>query len=553
MPTVYGFEIKSIQNYILDGNKLRDMVGASEQIEYICFNTNNTKNLSLIDEVLAVLGINNPQPQFVRKAGGAFLICLDDEEQAQQLQAVWTLAIQRFLPGVSFAQGFASDKTLPKAVEQVRAKLVSNRNIHFPSLPQASPFSFRSPRTGQAAYSSRKRRDQQQEQMDAAITQKHEFYRCTFGSKVYEAGNSRLFKKLAFDVEGDNQDLAKFHWPVDLNAEDADADVENYQQDSFPFLGDNRYVGIIHADGNALGQLLRDLEVNIKAQDLNDKAYKAAFLAFSKAIEDTTLQAIKTTLNKLITRLKLHPDGKDTMPARPLVIGGDDVTFVVRGDLALDFCSDFLQNFERLSQKNLAPLVSEYGIKIKSLTACAGIAFVKANQPFYLAYQLAGKLCDHAKDESKRETSCLAFHRITNSVIGDYKGLLREELSLADKKFLTMQPYKVNKMDASALASLEDLQDFASFMKDEDNHISKGAARELLNLLHLNPIEAEHAFNRWRENMQKSQLQDWEGFIDKLSKLTGSKAMNLSCLFSDDKTPIGDALMLNAVSQGREL
>lgn len=42
---------------------------------------------------------------------------------------------------------------------------------------------------------------------------------------------------------------------------------------------------------------------------------------------------------------------KVTIPLRPLVLGGDDITFVVRADLALIFVDAFESYFEEESKK----------------------------------------------------------------------------------------------------------------------------------------------------------------------------------------------------------
>ena len=88
---------------------------------------------------------------------------------------------------------------------------------------------------------------------------------------------------------------------------------------------------------------------------------------------------------------------------------------IVRGDLAIDFTEKFLVAFETHTEALFSQFKQDYekkGIKLRlptGLTACAGIAFVKVSQPFYLAYRLAESLCKTAKTRSKQSSFRLSI------------------------------------------------------------------------------------------------------------------------------------------------
>ena len=86
-------------------------------------------------------------------------------------------------------------------------------------------------------------------------------------------------------------------------------------------------------------------------------------------------------------------------PACPIVLGGEDLAILVRGDLAVAFARAFLEAFERESRARLGELADRHGLEGlgQGLTACAGVALVKASHPFHLAFDLAEALCAHAK------------------------------------------------------------------------------------------------------------------------------------------------------------
>jgi len=239
----------------------------------------------------------------------------------------------------------------------------------------------------------------------------------------------------------------------------------------------------------------------------------------------------------------------------------------VRGDLAIPFTQQFLDAFERHSEESLTKL-KKIQLKLrlpKSLTACAGIAFVKSSQPFDLAYGLADSLCQTAKKQSKqsrsadgRVPSSLAFHRITTNMIDDYDTICQRELCTQAGWMLSMQPYAVGSVNtapdtkAKRLPSLQDLEALRRLLADEK--ISLGATRELLNLLHLSPMQAQRTFRRWRENMLKMPWDKYREFESLLKKMVVESDKELPILSAKDKrTPLADAIAWNSVARGGEV
>jgi hypothetical protein len=77
-------------------------------------------------------------------------------------------------------------------------------------------------------------------------------------------------------------------------------------------------------------------------------------------------------------------------PLRPLVYGGDDITFVCDARIGLSAAAYYL---ERFSEKEVnLPSGTAY-----NLTACAGVTLAPLKFPFARAYRLAEALCGSAK------------------------------------------------------------------------------------------------------------------------------------------------------------
>ncbi|MCC7493720.1 MAG: hypothetical protein IT204_15300 [Fimbriimonadaceae bacterium] len=153
------------------------------------------------------------------------------------------------------------------------------------------------------------------------------------------------------------------------------------------------YLAVVHADGNGLGDRVARV-----GQGAGGRAYVEAIRAFSEAVNRAGLEALKATVRRLSDWLAHAPAAAafalrdfPYLPFRPLVYGGDDVTFVCDGRLGLALARIYLDEFAQAA----AQLPDGGG----PATACAGVAVVKVSYPFARAYGLAEELCRHAKDE----------------------------------------------------------------------------------------------------------------------------------------------------------
>jgi hypothetical protein len=150
---------------------------------------------------------------------------------------------------------------------------------------------------------------------------------------------------------------------------------------------------------------------------------------FSLDLAQAAQQALKAVLDSLKTAIAegggtsiIHKPNKELLiqidlvksredgyylPFRPIVFGGDDVTFVCDGRLGLSLATMYLREFE--NRTAAAKLGKDGG----GLTACAGVAIVKSHYPFARAYELAEELSKAAKAYRTKERiagSCLDWH-----------------------------------------------------------------------------------------------------------------------------------------------
>jgi len=175
-----------------------------------------------------------------------------------------------------------------------------------------------------------------------------------------------------------------------------------FSEYSFPSLLDelggaegNNYISVVHIDGNGMGSVFNEALAACETPEtwfdtmrsLSCQINKAFLSVFSEMLE--TLKYIQT-LPDFKEVFTVNDEG---MLLRPLIVIGDDITFVTDGRLGIPLARLFLK---QLRSKSI-----QVGNREKKLTACAGVAIVKSHFPFYRAYKLAEELCASSKKKAK--------------------------------------------------------------------------------------------------------------------------------------------------------
>jgi len=535
----YLFEAHTIQRYIMDSGKLKGMVGASEILERLTAESAD----SPLDALLNHLKLKTPDNYcFSRRGGGAFYIdFLDDNalSNAQLIMNIWTFIVNEQAPGLAFNHVISSGKDDGEAIEKGQERLRELRSQPQLTLPEITPLVRRSPRTGQAVVIKDKK---SKAWLDVASVQKQD---------EENIKGEALTKKFLPDLDTNNPE---FVFPINM-----EPDPDHKSDTSFPFKNGNHTVGIIHADGNGFGEILLKL-----GDKLKEKAKKEAgeervnrsklFLALSKAIDDATQEAAQEALKIIKEKTKEEQSNKDkldkksiVLPVRPLILGGDDLTLIVRGDYALQYARDFMRAFEKKTEQRLGALRSNKDyLSIKDylpekLTACAGVTFMKSNQPFSLGYSLAESLCSAAKTASRKNLddkgtipASLVFHRVTSSFIEDYKYAKERELtaSFKDKYSLTLGAYGVGDVvnELPRFDALEKIKKL--FQKSE---MAKGPTRHFLTMMHTDPREADEVWNRWVKGMKsdKNRKQILKEYQQEVATLFNKEGIDNKAPFRD--------------------
>lgn len=543
----YLFEARGIQRFLFSTGKLKDMIAGSDLIDYICTDG------GYVDQVLHALNLTD-QVKAPRKAGGVFYLIFNHKKQAQRFQAAWRLLATQWFPTVETVDALTEANSVKEAIAKGIKKLAEARNTLKIELPNASPITERSPRTGLAAVKRVHTALGRQESVDLATATVRQFKR--------PQGSQKLEDR--FSEQND------IFWPNNFESDAAD-------NKKFP-LGKRSLIGLVHADGNGLGEILRIL--NNACADAEDETYIDLYQTFSKAVTDATISATQQASEIVL----LQHTNEKVMPARPLVLGGDDVSVIIRADLAIPFTQQFLIAFKETSKKEINSLkqkfkdygLAEHAEKLPDcLTACAGIVFMKASQPFYSAYNLAEGLCKQAKSYSRQHKSAaenqkvelipssLAFFKVNDSLLDDIDAMYAQtQIAIHGQTHyeLCTAAYLVNEHHKQ-LANLEQLLALDRLL--QSSTLNNNPLREIATLIHANVDQAKQAYKRWNyvsernlaqlSKVEQKQVSELEHFKYLLTELIGPLEPDLPFHKQDDgkkyQSVLGDLLALATISE----
>ncbi len=438
---LYGASVQGIQRFIFQTNELKDIVGASELVEFIC-----------TDLFKEMVGKGWAESNQIISAAGNVKYVFETEAECREVVRTFPRMVMTEAPGVTISQAVVElGDDFTQAVNELEGKLRSQRNRPGMSVTTGRLGLKRSPQTGLPFTSV-----DNNEHLDASTCAKRKrnntpcLCQKSFGKAVkLQAGTS-----IPFEIS--------------------------------KMTGKNDWIAIIHADGNGLGQVVQKI-----GHQIDD------FKRFSHALDRATIAAANDAFRKV------SPEGgwKGTIPVRPIVLGGDDMTAIIRGDLAIEYVAEFMRQFEKnTGEGELRRILEKAGME--RLTACAGVAFTKSAYPFYYGYTLAEQLCTRAKKRAKENNaatapSCLMFHKVQDSFIMNYDEIEKRELTTAEGNSFCYGPYFLNKgQEPAAHYSIDELESLSRMLDDEQTDGIKTGIRQWLTLMHENGGKAAQRLKR---------------------------------------------------------
>lgn len=384
---LYAAAVQGIQDFIFKTNELRHIVGASELVEQIC-----TSDFNEFEENEK----GEKTERFVVRAAGNIKYIFTDEETCKRAFCEFPKKVMTKAPGITVSQavyGYNSESEFKTAIDEVERQLKTQRNKPPKSVLSGLMGIKRANNTGLPVTGRTKDKEGNLLLFDDATSAKlavsnntvRKLCEKSFGSTIED-------KQVAYNIS--------------------------------EITGKNDWIAIIHADGNGLGKVVQKVGKD-----------KEIFREFSEKLNIATTLAANAAYGAVEKKFKI-------IPIRPVVLSGDDMTVIIRGDLAIEYAKVFIKTFEVKTQELLGSILNGNEVFADGkdyLTACAGIAFIKSSYPFYYGYQLAEELCGQAKKDTKAlagdknlPDSCLMFHKVQDSFITNYEAIVERELSVEE-------------------------------------------------------------------------------------------------------------------------
>lgn len=390
MPVLTAIDVIGIQSYVFASNRLHDVVGASRIVEWA---TDREGCLNVRDA---------PKPEVIMAAGGNAVLGFGSLDEAKGFVLRYTRRLLEDAPGLDVAvahheyqPGSLARGLLALNVKLAAAKL--NRRPHTPQLGLGvtRPCAI----TGLPASESSS----------------------PFGEEQWVARRIAKIREQA-ERAGDK-------WRLLLDELAQGAKHLQGRKLRFPHDLDNlgrtreetSLIGVVHIDGNGVGSRIQHWLV--AQQHAADESVKDNIRKWSNALDELVESVFRAVLKRLIDHIAPNEQrpsvwqvrgqlGSPTqldfdlscegdtiwLPIRPILLGGDDLTFVCDSRLALDLTTAALKAFGDKSRDSV-------GLKTlggKSITACAGAALVRAHAPFSRAYELCESLCASAKRAKRK-------------------------------------------------------------------------------------------------------------------------------------------------------
>lgn len=209
-------------------------------------------------------------------------------------------------------------------------------------------------------------------------------------------------------------------------------------------FGDSSYIAVVHTDGNGMSNRIQRIQDKFDSTSQN-REYIQEMRSFSLSVQKAAKKSLQSTIDVLIKTVCQNKEIKlmdKKLPFRPIVFGGDDVTFICDGRLGLSLAAHYLQNFS--SQK----------LSDNEQAHCrAGIAVVKTHYPFARAYALGEELCRSAKeyikmekeDSGEEDLTAMDWHFAVNGLVRNLNEVRSREYTVPKEEgSLLMRPVRLN-------------------------------------------------------------------------------------------------------------
>lgn len=500
-------DTRSIQRYVFACNELKTNVGASYIVDKIFTGIMCEKILAEHEgHAVETDWQNNPgikmlqEPELEYEAayigGGNMLLLVrqlgktldEDLAQCRSLARSWSKQVLLYAPGLKTGAAIGeldiSEAGFKKSLDALYRQLKENQNKILPDVDL--------PSTG--------------------LTKECDVSGKTADTYDYSRGEKRM---VSCEVKAKISAYSYAEQELDEKLKNLFPDKKLAFADDFEkigYLAGESYLSIVHIDGNNMGVKFSCCKNIQKRKALSLKVLQSVAKAFASLVKKIVSEY--DTYKGFLDYQKLAAGETRILPIRPIIIGGDDITFVCPGRLGIEFARYFVEEAGKepiIDDADLGAMEEEINKgnngprqKInKCFSCCAGVAIVPAKYPFFRAYELACQLCSAAKKKSRaNDDSWLDFAVLHGEMAPELQQLRDEQYVSSTGKKLHSGPYQVAD-NGSKENSIDRLLKLAKRLDDESARktiLEKKAARNKVKKLREVLCGDMHGITRFLEN-----------------------------------------------------
>jgi hypothetical protein len=504
MPVLTAIDVLKVQPFIFASNRLRDVVTGSWLVHWSTSRDGTLKDFVSRESLLMV-------------GGGNAIIEFKSWEEARRFAACYTRRLYDKAPGLEVVVVHKAYDSggLVRALQEIQVELARVKAERIPASP-------------------------------------------LLGLSVTAACRESGLPAVGFD---NKEPAIPLSWEV-LSRREKAGEAEKRWEDflsqcpgfAFPMeldqlgrtYGDTSLIGVVHVDGNGVGKKIKSWLDKKAESGAEDEVVRSECREWSEAINklgnevfqgvvDRVYCAARKDLNNGQEVMKItgkparlsfelsKEKGEWLLPLRPILLGGDDLTFVCDGRIALDLAEVAVSQFGKSDIPHLG-----------NICACAGVATVPAHTPFMRSYALAENLCSSAKQmlKMKGDEGCALDWHIGTSRYGEVLDKARSQYQMKDR-LLTCRPYRLGS-DAGDEESWRWLS--GTLLEDPErglrgSHWSQGRnkVKALAEIIREGPEGVSAAFRSWKIAAQQLNL---------------PKPIEEDGFFAKNRTPLLDAVEL---------
>ena len=342
MACLTAVDLVGIQRFIFRSNRLKDVAASSKSVTWA----------TSPEGALGETGVAGHQ--ILMAAGGNAMIVFPSEPEAKRFAASYSRLILEKCPGLEAAivhLEFSSGQ-LGQTLAKVHRELEHTKQSRKPNAPLLGiGINAVCAETGLPAVADK-------EDDDTALL----------------SSSIRAIRRRAQKLKSPAEMFPSVKWPISANKLSFPLDLDKLGRT------EGHFSYAVHADGNGIGRhIAKWLSSRIDA-GATDELIQDEYSEWSQALDKAAQGAMEAAVSRLLDRTELKteqdeevltassslgesrgfdyiPNGDGYfLPIRPILIGGDDLTFVCDGRLALSLTEAVLQAFESAEIPHLGKL-----------------------------------------------------------------------------------------------------------------------------------------------------------------------------------------------------